>query len=134
MLSREMVAIRELTKLLDRLSASATAALPAILQYRAMQRQQTWELAHLGEGFESKIILSAEAVTEINVVDLESSPDQKKVLVGQSTSAYNVIRCHNAEMGRILSRNTNRGFMALSRETVPYKCFKAAEFAILTFT
>ena len=63
-LKEKSVSIRELTKVLRRLSSTAIAVLVAPLQYRAIQRQQIAELANK-KHFDSMIVLTVEARKEL---------------------------------------------------------------------
>lgn len=65
LLSVPKVSVRELMKLIGRLSSTAIAVLPAPLQYRAMQRQQIQELSS-SRNYDSLIILTKEVKNELN--------------------------------------------------------------------
>ena len=65
MLSAEKVSIRDLMKLIGRLSSSAIAVLPAPLQYRAIQRQQIQELAS-SQNYDSLVTLTEEVKEELD--------------------------------------------------------------------
>ena len=65
MLEREKVPLRELSKLVGRLSASMLAILPAPLQYRGLQRQQIFELKEQGS-YDHLVELTVEVKEEIN--------------------------------------------------------------------
>ena len=65
MLEKEKVSLRELAKLVGRLSASMMAILPAPLQYRGLQRQQIFELKNQGS-YDHRVTLTEEAKEEIN--------------------------------------------------------------------
>ena len=65
MLSAENVSIRDLMKLIGRLSSSAIAVLPAPLQYRAIQRQQIQELAS-SQNYDSLVTLTEEVKEELD--------------------------------------------------------------------
>ena len=63
-LNQSDVSLRQLTQLIDRLSSTAIAILPAPLQYRASQRQQILELAEK-QNFHARVVLSEEVRAEI---------------------------------------------------------------------
>ena len=65
MLSAKKVSIRDLMKLIGRLSSSAIAVLPAPLQYRAIQRQQIQELAS-SQNYDSLVTLTEEVKEELD--------------------------------------------------------------------
>ena len=64
LLAAERVTIRDVTRLVGRLSSAAIAVLPAPLQYRATQRQQILELSSQ-KNYESFIKLSPEVKEEL---------------------------------------------------------------------
>ena len=135
LLEKSNVTIRELTRLVGRLSSTAVAILPAPLQYRAIQRQQIAELANK-KNYNSLVTLTEEVKGELNwwIQNLHLTKGKSLISV-----APEIVIDSDASLegwgAYCLSHKTGGPWTFLEKKDhINVLELKAAKYAILTFT